>query len=72
MMNKIKSSEPKVSEAFLKNPVLDEAVSKIDQKHTNNHILRVAQLALWNCEGIITMSEILKMTGFLQSKKEEL
>lgn len=70
MMSKIKKTKPKESETFLKNPALDEAVNNINAKH--NHILRTAQLALWECEGILTQSEILKMTGVLQAKKVEL
>ena len=41
-------------------------------RNERNHLLRKAQQALWDLEGhgIMTMSEVLKMTGPLQAKKE--
>jgi hypothetical protein len=36
-----------------------------------NKLIREAQLAMWKLEDIVlTRSEILKITGFLQGKKE--
>lgn len=37
---------------------------------TKNHKLREAQNAIWDLQGILTQSEILKITGFLQGKKD--
>ncbi len=37
-----------------------------------NHLIRLAQEALWDLEDseILTRKEILRMTGYLQGKKE--
>jgi len=43
-------------------------------KTNHNKLLRKAQVAMWALEedGILTRTEILKVTGMLQSKKVEL
>ena len=38
-------------------------------KSQDNKKLRLAQLALWNCENIIPLSDLIKMTGVIQGFK---